>query len=290
MDEKKSFFELLDPKSALVVGLVGGLLSLGTIGFVILGVYSLKNGVSSGSSYTAVTAPVAATTPTVAVAPTEDTTPTPTVPKAAKPKIELFVMSYCPYGLQTQKGMIPAWELLKNKADIDVKFVSYSMHGQKEVIENTRQYCVEKQGQDKYLAYLKCFAAAGDSAGCLTSAGINQASLNACTSATDKQFSITAKYNDKSTWLSGQYPLYPVHDALNTKYGVQGSPTLVVNGQAVDSGRSPDALKKVICAAFTNPPAECNQELSKYSYVPSFGMDTAAGAPSAAAAQAGCGT
>lgn len=287
MDEKKSFFDLLDPKSALFVGLLGGLLSLGTIGFVILGVYNLRNGVSS-SALVATTPVVAQVAPSVATAPTEDNTPTPTVTKTARPKVELFVMSYCPYGLQTQKGMIPAWELLKNKADINVKFVSYAMHGEKEVLENTRQYCIEKQGQDKYLGYLKCFAAAGDSAGCLTSAGINQASLNSCTKSTDNQFGITKLFNDQTKWLSGRYPVYPIHEALNTKYGVQGSPTLVINGQAVDAGRSPDALKKVICAAFTNPPAECNQELSKYSYVPSFGMDTGGSAP--AANQPGCGT
>ncbi len=43
MDEKKSFFDQLDPKSALVVGLVGGLLTLGTIGFIILSCLVLRN-------------------------------------------------------------------------------------------------------------------------------------------------------------------------------------------------------------------------------------------------------
>lgn len=44
MDEKKGFFELLDSKSALLVGLVGGVLTLGTLGFIVLGVKTLKAG------------------------------------------------------------------------------------------------------------------------------------------------------------------------------------------------------------------------------------------------------
>jgi len=29
------------------------------------------------------------------------------LPKTAKPKVELFVMSHCPYGTQAEKAMIP---------------------------------------------------------------------------------------------------------------------------------------------------------------------------------------
>ncbi|MBI5728806.1 MAG: DsbA family protein [Candidatus Magasanikbacteria bacterium] len=52
MEEKKSFFELLDGKSAMLVGLVGGILSLGTIGFIILGVKMLNgSSISGGAGY-----------------------------------------------------------------------------------------------------------------------------------------------------------------------------------------------------------------------------------------------
>jgi protein-disulfide isomerase len=40
MDDRKSFFEQLSPKSAMLVGLVGGIMTLCTIGFfVMLGLY-----------------------------------------------------------------------------------------------------------------------------------------------------------------------------------------------------------------------------------------------------------
>lgn len=290
MDDKKSFFELLDPKSALIVGLTGGLLSLGTLGFLVLGTVMLKD----ASVSTRTPAVVAAVGQQNAVQPEQ--TPPPNVPKTAKPKVELFVMSYCPYGLQMEKAYLPAWDLLKNKADIDLKFVSYAMHGKKEVDENTRQYCIQSEQPTKFQAYLKCFFGAGSNDGqeanyksCLTAAGVSQTSLTSCMTRTDKKFAITAKFNDTSSWLSGQFPQYPIHADLNSSYGVQGSPTLVINGVQADAARTPEAIKQAICNAFTTAPSECAQALSTSSFNPGFGTSLSA-AGAAGSAAAGCGT
>src|SRR3989338_5177731 len=83
--------------------------------------------------------------------------PSANVPKSDKPKVELFVMSYCPYGTQIEKGIIPVIEALGDKIDFELKFVNYAMHGEKEVTENLRQYCIETEQGDKFLGYLKCF-------------------------------------------------------------------------------------------------------------------------------------
>ncbi|MSU75495.1 MAG: hypothetical protein EXS55_03215 [Candidatus Magasanikbacteria bacterium] len=282
MENKKSFFELLNAKSALIVGVVGGVLSLGTIGFIVLMVMTMQGTLKLGAGLPA------AVTPTVLSDGGAVTAPPPNVPKTKRPKVELFVMSYCPFGLQMQKALAPAWELLGKKADIDVKFVSYAMHDLKEVEENTRQYCVQKEQSDKYIAYLKCFTASGDSASCVQSTGVNKSKMDKCFSATDKQFGVMAQYNDKSAWLSGQFPIYPVHKDLNDKYGVQGSPTLVINGVQADAARTPEAVKQAICAGFENPPSECGQQLSALSYQAGFG--TQQQAAGGAAAAPGCGT
>lgn len=293
-DPKKSFFDLLDPKSALIVGLVGGLLSLGTIGFIVLGTLVVQGKVNVGAS---------TQTPVVAVADQNQLTaqpaqnvPAPTVPKSDKPKVDLYVMAYCPYGLQMEKAFVPAWNLLKNKADISVKFVNYAMHGKKEVDENTRQYCIQSEQPTKYQAYLNCFFGAGqndgqpaDFAKCLASTGVNQNSLNSCVSRTDKQFGITAKFNDQSSWLSGQYPQYPIYDSENQKYGVQGSPTLVINGVQSQTGRTPEAVKQAICDAFNNAPSECKQNLGNSQFQPGFGTVLSAAGGTGANAP-GCGT
>ncbi len=293
-DSNKGLLEALSPKTALMVGLVGGVLCLGTLGFIVLGTLVLQGKVSIGnkdSSTPIAYSPAQAQPPAAAQ---NQTPPQANIPKTAKPTVELFLMAYCPYGLQMQKAFLPAWDLLKNKADLSVKFVNYAMHGKKEVDENTRQYCIEKEQPAKYSAYLKCFFGAGQNDGseanyksCLSSAGVNESSLSSCVNNTDKQFGISAKFNDQASWLSGRYPQFPINESENTKYGVQGSPTLVINGVQSQAARTPEAIKQAICAAFVNAPPECSQPLDNSSFQAGFGL---AQAGTAGAASPGCGT
>ena len=235
-----------------------------------------QNSTTTTQTPSAVAAKAAATPSVQAPAP---------VVKSAKPKVDVFVMSYCPYGTQIEKGILPVAQLLKDKIDFSIKFVYYSMHGQKEIDENTRQYCIEKEQSDKFISYLTCFLQAGDSPGCLKSSSIDTAKLDACVKVADTQFSISKNFADNSTYLSGRYPKYDVYAAENKQYGVQGSPTLVINGAQVSSARDSASLLKTICSAFTTAPSECSQTLSSSS--PSAGFGTAAAA--ASPASAGCG-
>ena len=103
------------------------------------------------------------------------------------------------------------------------------------------------------------------------------------------QFNVTANFNDKSKWLSGTYPKFEINDDLNTKYNVQGSPTVVINDKDVSSSlstRSPEALKQLICSAFNNQPDECKTALSSDQPSTGFGAGTAA----AGSAAGGCAT
>jgi protein-disulfide isomerase len=198
-------------------------------------------------------------------------------PKSDKPDVKIFVMSYCPYGLQAQKMFLPVYDLLKDKADMGVYFVNYIMHEKEEIDENLNQYCIQKEENEKFSAYLSCFVVSGDSAACLSQANINKAGISACVEKTDADFKVTSQYNDKSTWLNGTYPKFDVHTDLNQKYGVQGSPTIVINDTVVDvNPRSPENFKEVICQAFNNAPAECSQTLSSESPVAGLGAGTAA--------------
>ncbi|HBU06906.1 MAG TPA: hypothetical protein DEB09_02390 [Candidatus Magasanikbacteria bacterium] len=265
MDEKKSFFDLMSRGQSFAFGIIGGVLVLCTIGFFItLGI--LLSGGSSTTETVDNKPAVVQNDVDGAVA------PSPTVVKSDKPVVELFVMSYCPYGLQMEKAYLPAWELLKNKADISLKFVSYAMHGKKEIDENTRQYCIGQDSKDKLIAYLKCFVAEDNSAKCLSAVKLTDEKLASCVNSTDKKYKITEQYNDKSTWLSGRYPIYGIDGDLNTKYDVQGSPTLVINGTQVNVARTPEAVKQVICAAFNKQPEECKKVLSNSSYSAGFGL------------------
>jgi len=206
-----------------------------------------------------------------------------------KPDVKLFVMSYCPYGLRMEKAYLPVYDLLKNKANIGIYFVNYSMHGKKEIDENLRQYCIERDQNDKYPAYLNCFISnipwdindpssysrlgkdsVVDYSKCFAQAGIDNAILDNCIAETDKQFNVTADYNDKSKWLEGAYPRFEVTDQLNKEYGINGSPWLViinVNGKNVDGtgndvSITSEGMKQWICKAFDEQPQECQTKLS----------------------------
>lgn len=183
--------------------------------------------------------------------------------KSDKPVVEVFVMSYCPYGTQIEKGLLPVIKTLGNKADIQIKFVSYTMHGQKEFDENLVQSCIKKEQSNKFLPYLECFLKEADSASCVKSIGVDSAKLTACTTATTNDLKLVNTGTD-----------FPIDKDANVKYGVGGSPTLVINGAEVSSARSSSALLKTICSAFNTPPAECNTVLDTATPAPGFGTAT----------------
>jgi len=204
-------------------------------------------------------------------------------PKSDKPAVELFVMSHCPYGTQIEKGILPVVEALGSKIDFKIKFVDYAMHDKKELDEQTRQYCINKEQGGKFLPYLKCFLKAGDSSACLKEQTVDEKKLAACVTATDKEFKITELYNKKDSWGSS-FPPFNIYKADNDKYGVQGSPTLIINGKEISSGRDAASLSKAICGAFTDgkAPAECSNAFASAQPTPGFGEGTTAGSATAA--------
>lgn len=172
------------------------------------------------------------------------------VEKSDKPKVELFVMTHCPYGTQAEKGIIPAAKALGNKIDFSVRFVHYFMHGDKEEQETYRQVCIREEQKAKFLPYLECFLEAENSTGCLKKLGIN---VDNCVKNKSKEY-------------------YSADSKLSQGYGVQGSPTLVINGVQADFyPRTPENALKTICSAFNTAPTECEKTLSTDNPQPGFG-------------------
>ncbi|MFH0951069.1 MAG: hypothetical protein V1765_01170 [bacterium] len=189
-----------------------------------------------------------------------------------KPEVELFVMSHCPFGTQIEKGILPVVTALGETIDFKVKFVDYAMHGEVEVKEELRQYCIQKEQPDKFLGYLTCFLQAGEGTTCLATSAVDTAALATCITKADTEFSVTKNYEDRASWLSGNYPRFNIFLKENQTYGVEGSPTLVLNGQTVNSGRDSASLLKTICQGFITKPAACATVLS--SSVPATGFGT----------------
>ncbi len=192
--------------------------------------------------------------------------------KVAKPKAELYVMSYCPYGLQAQKWFLEAMLKLDKVADMEVKFVNYLMHGAKEWEENIAQYCIQKENKAQYKEYLKCFLREGKADECLAETKVDMKKLASCKAETKKAI------NYDENMLKGlDNPLFTLHDKENKEYGVSWSPTFVLNGIKVPSGRSAKAYANLICDSFENKPTICEEEFSDVTYDPSFGWTTGNG-------------
>lgn len=193
-------------------------------------------------------------------------------PKSDKPKVELFIMSYCPYGTQMEKAILPVLSTLGDKIEFTLRFTHFTLHGEKEDTENFRQICIREQQGTKLNTYLQCIlnstsqSAPADPAACMGKVGINVANIDACMA------SKAADY-------------YAVDSQLSQGYGVQGSPTLVINGVQVQSARSPAGVLSAICSAFNSAPAECSAQLPTAQASAGFGFSTS----SADSAAASCG-
>ena len=197
---------------------------------------------------------------------TETTQPTET-PKTDKPTVELYVMAFCPYGVQAENAMKPVVDLLGSKADIQVHFIAsvggttpdsvQSLHGTVEAQEDLRQVCIIKNYDQKtYWNYVMTI----DS----TCAGkySNATAYDACwkDAATKAGIDVT-KISTCSTGSEGVNLLKADADLSDAK-GVSGSPTLIINGVTYNGERTPDAYKTAICNAFNTAPVECSQTLN----------------------------
>ncbi len=208
------------------------------------------------------------------------------IKKSNKPDVKVFVFTYCPYGLQFEKALLPVIDLLGDKADISIKMIG-AMHGLHEKIEAKRQLCLMREQPAAYKKYLKQFIESSDIDKCQDKFygefGRNETKMEECVKPFIDSYLSSAgadasKLKDCMENRAEDY--YNEDRKLASDSGVTGSPTLMINGVIVQSERNPEAIKKVICSAFENPPKECNTQLSTVAASPGFGV--AAGSSSSA--------
>jgi len=184
-----------------------------------------------------------------------DNTPA-SVPKSDKPKVELFVWGYCPYGVQAQGPMAQVANLLKANADFEV-VPYYDGHGAFETQQNKIQLCIQKLANDKYWSYAAKFVSDVypkcstnktidcdkiESTKVMKAVGIDSTKIMSCVSTDGNS-------------------LYSAAQAKAQQAGVSGSPTVTINGVISNAGRSAEAYKTAVCAAFNNAPSVCSSAL-----------------------------
>lgn len=191
------------------------------------------------------------------------------IPKTDKPKVELFVMSFCPYGNQAEDIMNPVLSLMGSKFDFVMHYIVskddsgkyQSLHGDQELHQDVRELCVAKYQNDKFWSFVEainkdCTAQNADTCWekTATDLGINVQKIKDC------------QNNEASS-------LFDQEISAAGKYGVTGSPQLFINGVEYKGDRTSEAYKAGICSGFNTQPTECSTTLS---------TDTSA-------AQGGCG-
>ena len=192
-------------------------------------------------------------------APATDT-PASTAPvKSDKPKVDLYVMSFCPYGNKAEDTLKPVFELLKNNMDFNVHFIVSvngttveSLHGAPEVAQDEREACVLKyygnQAWFDFAGYVNTNC--GSDGSCweagATALKLDKAKINSCVT-------------------SEGVALMKLHEAASNAANASGSPTMLINGVSTTSvysyGNS-EAYKTSICNAFNVAPTECSTVLS----------------------------
>ncbi len=92
------------------------------------------------------------------------------IARMGKPTLELFVMSYCPFGVQAEEKIIPIVKQFGDKINFKLRFIARekespspqditpftSLHGYPEVAENIRQLLITQEYPDQYLDYILC--------------------------------------------------------------------------------------------------------------------------------------
>lgn len=170
------------------------------------------------------------------ITPPADNTQTPPVaniPKADKTNVKFFVMAYCPYGNQAETGLIPVYNLLKDKVTWEPHYVIYanykgggsdyciangsycSMHGIQELNEDIRELCIWKyETHDKFFSFLS-----GVNSAC------NSGNVDSCWEAVAKNYSINTE-KIKQCQADEGVAIAKAEFELDARYGVQGSPAV----------------------------------------------------------------
>lgn len=190
------------------------------------------------------------------------------IPQSDNPTVQLYTMTFCPYGNQAEELMRPVADLLGDAVEIEPHYIFYdnyqgggpeyclddesqycSMHGVGEANQDIRELCVYNNQQEKYWDFVEqvnqdCVAEDVDQ--CWQDAaqevGVNVSSVESCFE------------DNKLAYAEDEV-------GLASEYNVTGSPTLLINGVNYTGDRSAQGYKDAICSAFNEAPEACNQDL-----------------------------
>ncbi len=172
-------------------------------------------------------------------------------------KLDLFVMSMCPYGTMADNAMEEVLDAFGKDMVFELHFIAddqgdgtfRSLHGQKEVDEDIRQACVMKYYPDTYMDYVWCInkdytKAADIWESCTKNVSMDTEKIKTC-----------FEGDEGKELLRGRIK-------LSNELGISASPSWLVNNRFKFSGLDPTTIQKNFCQH--NPGlAGCDKKLSE---------------------------
>jgi len=168
-------------------------------------------------------------------------------------QVELFVMSRCPYGVQAENALFPAIDQMGDTVEFHLHFIGEtaddgslaSMHGESEVRGDLLQLCAAKVAPKAYRAVISCMNEDPQSVpdsfgGCAQKAGVDVAAVTACADGDDGKALLKASFQHAE------------------QLGVQGSPSMAIDGKPFEGPRTTESYLRSLCGALTGTkPAVC---------------------------------
>ncbi len=163
---------------------------------------------------------------------------------AEKAKVEFFIMSKCPYGVQVMDGILPVLEKLGGDVDFSVNFIGQlqgdnltSMHGEPEVTGDAIELCIIKHAPANWIKAVSCMNKNWRQIpegweSCASSAGVPVDAVKACVDGQEGKDLLKASFSQASA------------------RGARGSPTMFIGGKPYSGGRDEKSFGRAICEAF----------------------------------------
>lgn len=179
------------------------------------------------------------------------------IEKTNNPEVELYIWSYCPYGVQAQKPLAEVANLFGENANFKA-ILYHDSHGAYETQQNKIQACIQKYDKENYWNYASEFVS--------TIYPVCGASKDiTCDLEKSTALMNSLKIDSKTILECVEKEGQTLIDADRSKamnLGITGSPTLVVNGTPLTNiARNADSYKDAVCDAFLSAPETCGVKL-----------------------------
>ncbi|MFW5865989.1 MAG: DsbA family protein, partial [Nanoarchaeota archaeon] len=181
-----------------------------------------------------------------------------------KPRLDYFVMAFCPYGNPADKSASELYEAFGDKIEIVPHYIVsvsgdniQSLHGEQEGNQGVRELCaLEELGKEAFFDFTlavndKCSAQNADSCwrDAAETAGVDTEAIASCYEENRLQYAKKQDSTIQNVSVLRQGQLTPP----------TASPTFLINGKTYSGQRDTNSIKSALCDEFETAPAVCEE-------------------------------